>query len=620
MVVVGAGHAGCEAALAAARLGCRTLMLTTNLDNVALMSCNPSIGGPAKGQLVREIDALGGRMGQVIDATFLQMRLLNTGKGPAVQALRAQADKRAYQAAMRRVVESQPGLDFKQGMVEQVCVEDGRVVGVTTRGGLTYAARAVVLTTGTYLEGVVITGEQRQQSGPSGQLPAVGLSACLQALGLQMGRFKTGTPMRVDGKTANTAVMQRQDGDETPWRFSYLSEPEPRLQLPCWLTFTNPSTHAIIQANLHRAPLYTGMIEGRGPRYCPSIEDKVVRFADKDRHQVFLEPEGRDTCEMYVQGLSTSLPEDVQIAMLRTVPGLQEAEMMRAGYAIEYDYLVPTQLQRTLAVRGLAGLFAAGQINGTSGYEEAAAQGLIAGANAALFVQGRPGVTVDRAQGYIGVLIDDLVTKGTPEPYRMLTARAEYRLLLRHGNADLRLTELGRQVGLVDDERWRHFSARRAAVAAELQRLESVAAPVETCTEQWLSARGGGALRPGTRAAALLRRPQVSYADLVALGCGDANLSSDVIDEVVVQIKYAGYVAKEEAQVQRMRRLEEKALPSDVDYAALSGLSSEAREKLAAVRPETLGQASRVSGVTPADIAVLLVWLERGRRAAQGAS
>lgn len=614
VIVVGAGHAGIEAALAAARMGMRTACFTTNLDNIGAMNCNPSIGGPAKGHLVREIDALGGQMGLTADATFLQMRLLNSGKGPAVQAIRAQIDKRAYAWQMRLTLERTANLDLKQGMVKEIVVEDGRVRGVVTATGLFFAASAVVLSTGTYLHGRTIIGEVRRESGPGGLAPAVGLTASLVSLGFAVGRFKTGTPPRVDGRTVDLSRMVRQDGDPEPLRFSYMSPVEPREQLPCWQTGTTARSHALIRQNLHRAPLFTGAIEGRGPRYCPSVEDKVVRFADKESHQVFLEPESRDSQEMYVLGLSTSLPEEVQIALVRTVPGLEEAELMRAGYAIEYDYIVPTQLKPSLETKRVRGLFCGGQINGTSGYEEAAAQGLIAGINAALYVQGRSPLIIDRSEGYIGVLIDDLVTKGTPEPYRMMTSRAEFRMMLRQDNAHLRLTEKGRHVGLVDDARWETFQALREGIAQERERLERTVVAPGPAVQAVLDRAGSTALRSGTTLAQLLRRPELRYADLVAMGEGRPELPEAVIHEVETQIKYEGYIAKEQQQVERMRRMEARHLPEDLDYAELKGLSMEAREKLSQIRPETLGQASRISGVSPADIAVLMVYLERRNR------
>lgn len=619
VIVVGAGHAGIEAALAAARLGMRTACFTTNLDNVGAMNCNPSIGGPAKGHLVREIDALGGQMALTADATFLQMRLLNSGKGPAVQALRAQIDKRAYAWAMRLVMEQTPNLDLKQGMVQEIVVEDGRVQGIITATGLFFAAKAVVLSTGTYLHGKTIVGEVQRSSGPGGLAPAVGLTESLKRLGFEVGRFKTGTPPRVDGRTVDFSRMVRQDGDPEPHRFSFMSPRDAREQLPCWQTYTTPESHELIRRNLHRAPMFTGVIQGRGPRYCPSVEDKVVRFADKESHQVFLEPESRESREMYVLGLSTSLPEEVQIELIRTVPGMEEAELMRAGYAIEYDYIISTQLKPSLETKRVRGLFCGGQINGTSGYEEAAAQGLIAGINAACYVEGRPPLVLDRSEGYIGVLIDDLVTKGSPEPYRMLTSRAEFRMMLRQDNAHLRLTEKGRQYGLVDDARWEVFVALRDAIAAERERLAQTVVGPAPEVQRVLERLGSAPLRGGVTLEQLLRRPEVRYEHLVEMGLGRPDLDEAIRREVETQVKYAGYIAKEQQQVERMRKMEARRIPPSLDYSGLTGLSMEAREKLSRIRPETLGQASRISGVSPADVAVLMVHLDRLARARQGA-
>jgi tRNA uridine 5-carboxymethylaminomethyl modification enzyme len=611
VIVVGAGHAGVEAALGAARMGMQVACFTTNLDNIAMMNCNPSIGGPAKGHLVREIDALGGQMGYTADETFLQMRLLNSGKGPAVQALRAQIDKRSYAWAMRLAMERCPGLDLKQGMIQDIVVEEGEVRGVVTGTGLFFAAKTIVLSTGTYLHGKTIVGEVQRQAGPSGMAPALGLTGNLVRLGLEVGRFKTGTPPRIDGRSVDYARLIRQDGDVEPWRFSLMSPRETRAQLPCWMTYTNEATHQVIRSNLHRAPLYSGAIEGRGPRYCPSVEDKVVRFAEKESHQVFLEPESWDSVEMYVLGLSTSLPEEVQIEAVRTIVGLEQVELLRAGYAIEYDYLISTQLFPSLETKKVRGLFCGGQINGTSGYEEAAAQGLIAGINAALQVQGREPMVLGRDEAYIGVLIDDLVTKGSPEPYRIMTSRAEYRLMLRQDNAHLRLTEKGRQVGLVGDAQWERFVGIRDAIEAERGRLEHVVIAPNPVVQEVLREAGTAELRTGATAVQMLRRPEISYGELVKMGAGRTDLPQSVLQEVQTLIKYEGYIQKELEQVARMRRLETRRVPSTLDYSKLQGLSSEARERLQAIRPETLGQASRMAGVSPADVAVLMVYLEQ---------
>jgi len=613
VIVVGAGHAGCEAALAAARMGCETLLLTINLDMVAFMPCNPSIGGPAKGHVVREIDALGGEMGRNIDKTFIQMRMLNTGKGPAVHALRAQADKYLYQHTMKKTIEETDRLTLRQGMVEELIVENGQCVGVITKTGAEYRAKAVVVTTGTYLRGKVIMGELMYESGPNNQQPSVKLSQSLKELGFNLVRFKTGTPPRVHGDTIDFGKTEIQPGDEEPKFFSYETEYSDNEQLPCWLTYTSEETHRIINDNLHRAPMFSGQIEGTGPRYCPSIEDKIVRFADKPKHQIFLEPEGKNTSEYYVQGLSTSMPEDVQLSILRSIPGLEKVEMMRTGYAIEYDAVVPTQLWPSLETKLVPGLFTAGQINGTSGYEEAAGQGIMAGINAARKVQGKDPVILDRSQGYIGVLIDDLVTKGTNEPYRLLTSRAEYRLLLRHDNADLRLTPTGFEIGLISEERYAKFLRKKALVEQEIERLGTVRLKPEAANEL-LAELGSAPLQQSTDAVSLLRRPEVTYAHLERIAPSELELSAEMKEQVEIQIKYAGYIEKQLQQVERLSKMEKKRIPDDIDYYDVHGLASEAKQKLAAIRPLSIGQASRIAGVTPADLSILLVYLEHYNR------
>ncbi|MEK4951857.1 tRNA uridine-5-carboxymethylaminomethyl(34) synthesis enzyme MnmG [Bacillus sp. FSL W8-1127] len=613
VIVVGAGHAGVEAGLAAARMGAKTLMITINLDMIAFMPCNPSIGGPAKGIVVREIDALGGEMGKNIDKTYIQMRMLNTGKGPAVRALRAQADKVLYQREMKKTLENEPNLTLVQGMVEKLIVENDECKGVITKTGAVYRSKTVVLTTGTYLRGEIIIGDLKYSSGPNNQQPSIGLAEHLKELGFDIVRFKTGTPPRVNSKTIDYSKTEIQPGDEEPRAFSYETTKFITDQLPCWLTYTNEETHKIINANLDRSPMYSGMIKGTGPRYCPSIEDKVVRFHDKPRHQIFLEPEGRNTEEVYVQGLSTSLPEDVQHRILQTIPGLEKAQLMRAGYAIEYDAIVPTQLWPTLETKKIKNLYTAGQINGTSGYEEAAGQGIMAGINAACRVHGKEEVILSRSDAYIGVLIDDLVTKGTNEPYRLLTSRAEYRLLLRHDNADLRLTEIGYKLGLIKEERYQAFLNKKQDIENEMKRLKSTIIKPNEEVQQLISEAGGSPLKDGIRASDLLKRPEMTYDHIKKIVPAEKELSPEVEEQVEIQIKYEGYIQKSLQQVDKLKKMENKKIPEDIDYDAINGLATEARQKLKKVRPLSIAQASRISGVNPADISILLVYIEQGK-------
>lgn len=614
VAVVGIGHAGCEAALAAARMGLKTVAFAINLDSIALMACNPSIGGPGKGNMVREIDALGGQMAINVDKTFIQVRMLNTKKGPAVRALRAQLDKRAYSAAMKYTVESQENLDIVQEEVVKILVEGEKVKGVVTKTGGVYEARAVILTTGVYLRGRIVIGDLSYSSGPSGLFPANELSKSLESLGLELGRFKTGTPPRIHKDSVDFSKMIIQPGDDVITPFSYTSEKIQREQVPCWLTYTNETTHKIIAENLHRAPLYTGEIKGVGPRYCPSVEMKIVNFKDKKSHQIFIEPEGNGTKEMYVQGLSTSLPADVQIAMTHSVKGLENAKIMRFGYAIEYDFVVPTQLKPTLETKAVQGLYMAGQINGTSGYEEAAAQGLIAGVNAALKIKEKEPLVLNRSDAYIGVLIDDLVTKGVTEPYRILTSRAEYRLLLRQDNADLRLMDIGHSIGLISDDRYEKFLKKKRLIDDEIKRLKSVKITPTAKVNEVLTGLNTAKLNSPSTLAELLKRPELDYEKLKVLDEDREQLPDDVIEQVEIATAYEGYIERQMFQVAQFKKMENKKIPDDIDYDEIYGLGFEAREKLKEVKPISIGQASRISGVNPSDITVLLIYLETKRR------
>ncbi|MDO4912804.1 MAG: tRNA uridine-5-carboxymethylaminomethyl(34) synthesis enzyme MnmG [Lactobacillus sp.] len=615
VIVVGAGHAGCEAALASARLGMKTLVVTIGLDMVAFMPCNPSVGGPAKGTVVREIDALGGEMGRNIDKTYIQMRMLNTSKGPAVRALRAQADKNAYHEKMKETIESTPNLTLRQAIVDELVVEDGKCRGVITNTGAKYLAKSVVLTTGTAARGKIFIGELSYSAGPNNTTPAMKLSENLEELGFKLRRFKTGTPPRVNANTIDFSKTEEEPGDKTPRHFSYESSDLDYLrdQISCWMTYTNENTHAVIRENLDRAPMFSGLIKGVGPRYCPSIEDKVVRFADKNRHQIFLEPEGRKTREYYVGDFSTSMPEEVQLKMLHTISGLEKVEMMRPGYAIEYDVIEPWQLRHTLETKNVENLFTAGQMNGTSGYEEAAGQGLVAGINAALKAQNKPGFTLGRDEAYIGVLIDDLVTKGTNEPYRLLTSRAEYRLILRHDNADMRLTEKGHELGLINEQRYHEFLAKKQAIKDLAEELKTVRVTASDDVQVYLVAKGLSPLAETCKANAFLKRPGITIDMIEELTHHKFDYDRYVKEQVEIITKYDGYIKKQEIEIARLKRQEAKRIPKDLDYDQIAGLATEARQKFAKIRPETLAQAERISGVNPADLAILSVYLQNGR-------
>lgn len=613
VIVVGAGHAGCEAALAAARMGQKTLMLSINLDSIAMMPCNPSIGGTGKGHLVKEIDALGGEMGLNIDKAFIQSRMLNTAKGPAVHSLRAQADKHLYHTEMKKTLENEPNLDIKQGEVVEVITKDSKAEGVVLRAGSIYYSKTVILATGTYLGGKIFIGQSSFQSGPNGLAPSMELTDSLEKSSIRLRRFKTGTPARIDKKTLDFSQMEEQPGDEEIVPFSFMNDELTMDQVSCWLTYTNGETHKIIYQNLHRSAMYSGKIEGTGPRYCPSIEDKIVRFADKNRHQLFIEPEGLNTNEMYVQGMSTSLPEDVQIAFLSTIPGLKDIKIMRPAYAIEYDCIDPTELKLSLEFKNIENLFSAGQFNGSSGYEEAAAQGLMAGINAVLKIRGEEAFILDRSEAYIGVLIDDLVTKGTNEPYRMMTSRAEYRLILRQDNADLRLTEKGYKVGLVKDDRYKKYLHRKAQIEKEMERLKNTYAKPNEAND-FLERHDSSQIKSSISLYDLIKRPEIDYDMLKEIDATRPNIRRDVERQCNIQIKYEGYISKQLKQIDQFKKLENKKLSPEVDYSKIEGLRLEARQKLNEIKPLSVGQASRISGVSPADISVLLVYLEQQRR------
>jgi len=616
IAVIGGGHAGCEAALAAARLGMKTVMFAISLDSVAMMPCNPSIGGSSKGHLVREIDALGGEMGKVIDKTYIQTKMLNTGKGPAVYSLRAQADKIRYQTEMKHVLEQTENLEILQAEISEILMEDDKVVGVVTTGGGAYRCKAAVLCMGTYMQSRCLRGDLVIPSGPNNLMPATRLTDCLKDMGIRLYRFKTGTPARMNKNSLDLEKMQPQYGDEkiVPFSFTNTAEDIQREQVLCWLTYTNEETHRVIQENLHRSPLYSGMIEGVGARYCPSIEDKIVRFADKERHQLFVEPEGEDTDEVYIQGMSSSLPEDVQIAMYRTIPGLERCEITRFAYAIEYDCIDATQLKLSLEFKDYQGLFSAGQFNGSSGYEEAAAQGLIGGMNAARYIAGKEPVVLRRSDGYIGVLIDDLISKGTQEPYRMMTSRAEFRLLLRQDNADQRLTPIGYEAGLISQERYAYLQHKIRCTAEEIARVQSVRISPRVEILDLLAYYGSTAIKSGAKLSDLLKRPELDYEKLAPLDESRPELSPDIQEQVNIQIKYEGYIEQQKKQVEQFKKLENRLLPMNLDYETIHGLRLEARQKLNVIRPASLGHASRIAGVSPADISVLLIYMEQLKR------